>query len=265
MLAHDPTPLCRLAEADSLENGTALTTFKDGSGSEPLPDDSASVEEWSKAFPIESFPPLKPRGAGYISQAMLGCTIVSGLSISLVILTHKSAQVAEGGLEASWSWCLIKVWASIACLCTAQILLWNPNIIKRSQKTCYPIPEVVAKRLRASETLDTLHNIHGPPGSDRFGSYCVRCLVWRPPSRQDTFSHHCSICARCVTNFDHHCGVYGRCIVRGNMLAFYGNLAMLPLGIITALFAVASAPEGGVLLKQVNDTSALISTTQGLV
>mmetsp|Transcript_11744 Transcript_11744/g.21370 ORF Transcript_11744/g.21370 Transcript_11744/m.21370 type:complete len:260 (-) Transcript_11744:55-834(-) len=258
MLALQPTPLSKLAEADTLENGIVAVPLADR---RTLLDDTASEEEWAEAFPISSLPPLRGRGGGYLAQTLLGSAVVGGFCMSLVFLTHRSARSSEGGLEASWSWCLIKVWATIACLCTAHILFWNPNEIRRSPKTCYPIPEEVVRRLLAGESLDDLHNIRGPTGSDRYGTYCVRCLVWRPPSKESCHSHHCSTCSRCVTHFDHHCGVYGRCIVRGNLIPFYFNLVMLPVGIITALLAMANAPD--------NDTwfgihrNSTIATTGG--
>ena len=109
-----------------------------------------------------------------------------------------------------------------------QIAIWgwygmnfveNEAEIKRSEATCYPIPGVVADRLRRKVPIQgegtqfPLQNISGEDGS----TYCVRCLVWRPDGR----SHHCRTCGRCVTSFDHHCGFYGRCIA--GELPYGGN------------------------------------------
>jgi len=112
------------------------------------------------------------------------------------------------------------------------------------------------KRALQSGALDesTLftRNIPGPEGSRTCGSYCVRCLVWRPPTRDPVThalckSHHCSICQRCVTGFDHHCDFFGRCIVSGNMICFGLTISMLWAGLLTAgaaFFIWAGAGQG---------------------
>merc|ERR1712194_286316 len=134
---------------------------------------------------------------------------------------------------------------ALAGLCTVYLLIGNAGVIHRSLETCYPIPEVVEERLRDALALDDLTNIHGPEDSTTHGLYCVRCLVWRPPSEQ-TKSHHCRTCQRCVTGFDHHCGVFGRCIVLGNMPCFFTLICLMCTGIMTAMVgsAVTSEPVG---------------------
>merc|ERR1712094_3657 len=102
---------------------------------------------------------------------------------------------------------LMWIYVAIAVFCTAYLFFSAPNVVKRSRATCYPLPEIIEQRLLRGDSLEDLENIAGP----RQTSFCVRCLVWRPPALDST-SHHCQICQRCVTGFDHHCGVFGRCI-----------------------------------------------------
>merc|ERR1712194_771580 len=115
------------------------------------------------------------------------------------------------------------------------LLFGNPGVVRRSETTCYPIPQEVETRLSKGLPYDSLGNM---PGKDC--SYCVRCLVWRP-----SHAHHCSTCQRCVHNFDHHCGVFGRCIagqgLRGNMKYFKTLISIGMMGGATALAAVVGS------------------------
>merc|ERR1719240_905854 len=113
--------------------------------------------------------------------------------------------------------------------------------MKRSVNLCFPLPEVVAERLLAEQTLQGLVNI-----VDGERVYCVRCLLWRDPSTQtqsaftDPFCpkknvmHHCRICGHCVREFDHHCSFFGRCIAGRGFLV--GNLrffsSLITMGIV---------------------------------
>jgi len=88
-----------------------------------------------------------------------------------------------------------------ALYCTA-----SDCLIERTVANCFPQPPEVARRLAQSESLGT-ENFVDADGR----TFCVRCLVWRPPPIKMR-SHHCSSCQRCVHSFDHHCFLYGRCI-----------------------------------------------------
>merc|ERR1712232_1319493 len=136
---------------------------------------------------------------------------------------------------------LIWLWAGIATASTLYIFFGAAGVIRRSPSVCYPIPHEVAEELHKDRNLDhyqtlieskRIQNVDADiikhPNVVTGASYCVRCLVWRPPR-----SHHCSTCGRCFTGFDHHCGVFGRCIVANNMPCFMANFCMFFAGIIT--------------------------------
>merc|ERR1712032_496209 len=127
-------------------------------------------------------------------------------------------------------------------------------------RTCYPIPGEVLQRLVAGQSLDGMKNVNGSDGS----TYCVRCLVWRPPSHELGKAHHCNTCQRCVTGFDHHCGVFGRCIVDGNMPCFYAVIAMFFLGAVTSIGSLmfASGPAYTRLTTAAPSWSVIQTSTQ---
>merc|ERR1712194_488755 len=127
---------------------------------------------------------------------------------------------------------LVYTEACIAVICLLGLLLGNPGVVKRNDITCFPLPDEVAERLNQGLPFERLGNM---PGKN--GSYCVRCMVWRPHD-----AHHCSTCQRCFKLFDHHCGVFGRCIgghgLQGNMKYFKTLISMGVSGAITALAAI---------------------------
>jgi len=205
-------------------------------------------------FPLETLPALPQRGGLFWSQPASAIAVVGILSAFLVSTTCGVAQ--DPGLPwpagRSLLGPLIWLWAALAALSTAFILLGRAGEVQRSTATCYPIPEQVVHCLEHNaEGLRSLDNINGPEGSRTLGTYCVRCLVWRPPNRdpvtgESAKSHHCSICQRCVVGFDHHCDFFGRCIVSGNMVCFGLTIGMLWAGLITsavAFFLWAGAGE----------------------
>lgn len=206
-----------------------------------------SHEDWGVLVPLSDLPPMPARGEGYYTEPWCGsCTV----GILCVMFVGAVQSLAATGTLPSKEFAdivvlLIWLWAIIAIFCTAYIIFAEGGIIRRSEQTCYPIPDEVAKRLMSNESLRGMSNISGPPGSKMHGTYCVRCLVWRPKRSGRTSSHHCNTCQRCFTGFDHHCGVFGRCIVNNNLLCFYLLIAMLFTGIVTVMVAVngqASSP-----------------------
>mmetsp|Transcript_120796 Transcript_120796/g.352849 ORF Transcript_120796/g.352849 Transcript_120796/m.352849 type:complete len:242 (+) Transcript_120796:77-802(+) len=208
----------------------------------PLPGAEASFEEWASAHPLKDLPPLPSRTVGYWTEPWCGIVTVSGISALLISLTTGSVD-AEVTVDQSVCGLLVTAiwsWAGIALICTAYIIFGRAGEIRRCPAACYPIPGEVAQRLVSLQSLEGLQNVNGPEGR----TYCVRCLVWRPPPKVAGRSHHCNICQRCVTGFDHHCGVFGRCIVDGNMPCFYLVMAMFFLGTVTSIGAlmVSSGP-----------------------
>jgi len=190
-----------------------------------VPGPDASAEEWLLAFPLSKLPALYTREPEYRSQPLAGTGIVvffSAIFVAAVIANVKQQDAVESvsriGTLSAISSCV-----AAAVICLLYLLCGDAGMIRRSAKTCYPIPKEITDRLQESgaESLQWMTNIKGEEGN----SYCVRCCVWRPPE-----SHHCSVCQRCYTGFDHHCDVFGRCIVQGNMVCFWLIILMLPAG-----------------------------------
>mmetsp|Transcript_134828 Transcript_134828/g.341041 ORF Transcript_134828/g.341041 Transcript_134828/m.341041 type:complete len:233 (+) Transcript_134828:164-862(+) len=219
-----------------------------GCGDSSESDGDAEASE-APEIPLDQFPPLPRRGPGFWSEPMLGLCIVGVLCAMLVAVTQGMAAGSEaaststseeGSSLRKATVTLIWVEAITAALCTAYLLVGNAGVISRSRSTCYPMPAEVEERLRENRTLSDMKNPPGPQGSRTLGSYCVRCLVWRPP-KEDDKAHHCNVCQRCVRGFDHHCGVFGRCIVRGNMPCFITLIAMMFAGMATAMVAATAS------------------------
>lgn len=214
------------------------------------PEDAAGS---SPRIPIADLPPLPDRGSGYWQEPWIGACVVSVICMTLVaIVTGVSLnRLSRPNEEDSHTLIITKtmlalIWveALVAVLSTLYIVFGGAGVIRRSPHTCYPIPREVLEQLRGRGDTQLLHNnikSNGRPGLPD-GSYCVRCLVWRPP---DGMVHHCSCCQRCVTGFDHHCGVFGRCIVKGNMTCFKCTIGMAVAGFLTVLVVVASGDEFG--------------------
>eukprot|EP00928_Gymnodinium_smaydae_P088712 TRINITY_DN72775_c0_g1_i1.p1 TRINITY_DN72775_c0_g1~~TRINITY_DN72775_c0_g1_i1.p1 ORF type:complete len:265 (-),score=46.02 TRINITY_DN72775_c0_g1_i1:113-907(-) len=198
----------------------------------------ASLEDGRKPkeIPLSDLPPLPQRSILYYTQPFFGAFIVIGLSILLQVIT-------PGGYQSRLVLCFF---SCIAFGCVGVLLFADSGAIERTSETVHPIPEEVISLLDTPNELKFLTaNLKGPVGGPgHMGSFCVRCLVWRPKtvSKGDAGEftyrgevHHCQVCQRCYTGFDHHCGVFGRCIVQKNLLYFYLLVAMLPAGLATFL------------------------------
>lgn len=208
----------------------------------------------TEPIPMSRLPPYPPRSMGYWGEPLCGVTVVTlvcALFIAVVHGTAGSTPAARNGQDRWVKIAVALVWleAAIALLCVVYLLLGGSGVIRRSLDTCFPMPVEVDERLRgaAGELPEGCANLPGPAGSRTLGSYCVRCLVWRPPKTGTYDAHHCNTCQRCVRGFDHHCGVFGRCIVKANMPCFHLLIAMLPAGFITAVMGMlAGATEAAV-------------------
>ncbi|CAK0870346.1 unnamed protein product [Prorocentrum cordatum] len=229
-------------------------------GRAPRADPESALPPAPDRIPVEELPALPARDAGYYTEPCCGICIVLVLSIlfSLVVTSVRSAVVDDERASSDEKYianvCVMAVFAeaSTAVLMLLYLLFASSGVIRRSPKTCYPIPPTVEDLLRRGESLEALQS-HGEGGNikgealkkDRpdmpDGSYCVRCLVWRPNAAD---VHHCRTCGRCVVGFDHHCGVLGRCIVRRNMPCFSTLVVMLFAGPVTAMVAMQVSSPG---------------------
>ena len=159
----------------------------------------------------------EPNHVARNSESLTGCCVTLAITALLVALPHSVYATSRdptinvlfssvGAREIGFICLYIE--ASLALVCLLGLLFGDPGTLKRSPQRCFPLPQLVAEKLRQGQTLSRMENIH--EGGQVF---CVRCCIWRPdaspPHYQDT-THHCSTCQRCVTHFDHHCGVRGK-------------------------------------------------------
>eukprot|EP00756_Hemistasia_phaeocysticola_P066618 Hpha_TRINITY_DN9356_c0_g2::TRINITY_DN9356_c0_g2_i1::g.26034::m.26034 len=230
---------------DDGKSGTTLDS-KHPRGGGTTNFDGATIDE----IPLSQLPPIPPADGARCGEVCLGISVVSILVTLLVGMTFTVSKPPQELEQKAWSrpWAIfgILLWATIAMLSLVRLVLGDMGEVRRGAKNTYPIPLQVAERIHAGKPLRGMQNIPGEGGM----TYCVRCLVWRPP-RSD--AHHCSTCQRCTVGFDHHCGVFGRCIAWGpkNGLKFYsGNmpffliiLLMFAAGIVTFVFAAVTRPH----------------------
>lgn len=190
-------------------------------GAQNLPE-----RNWS----LQDLPPLPKRNYREMrSESLCGSVLVSVIiGICLAMVHAVGAAIGDNSFVLT-ALILIYSEAGIALICLFGLLCGDAGEVRRSGRTCFPMPEEVIDKLKKGQSLEGLRNI-----TLADDSYCVRCLVWRP-----SHSHHCSTCQRCVMYFDHHCGVFGRCIAGtrffGNMKFFKLIIAMGGIGVFTAL------------------------------
>ena len=159
------------------------------------------TQDWTWAD-VQMLPPMpKPDRCNQRCEAGCGNTLVLFLIFIFVVPMQLSANVAGEEITnvMRLQLGLIYLEAVIALVCLFGLMWGDPGTIKRSPRTCFPQPSVVADKLRCGESLAMLGNIDT---GDR--TFCTRCLVWRD---NEVETHHCATCQRCVTDFDHHCGV----------------------------------------------------------
>lgn len=211
-------------------------------------DVEAAVEDVltaDEAIPLRELPPLPKRACGYWTEPILGLCVTLGLCFIFVRLVYIGAERPGPNSGGMLRLATVLIWAEVALALSSvgYLLVGEAGVIHRSVRTCYPMPPEVEERLRmpgghASRDLARMQNLLGPAHSATHGSYCVRCLVWRPPGQSKKVQpHHCKTCQRCVKDFDHHCGVFGRCIVKGNMSCFSLLIGLVPAAFATAFIA----------------------------
>ena len=208
-------------------------------------DDDTAPMLASDDFAWQKLPPLPAPKAHRRQEALCGTLVVLGIIVGCVSCTRKGTQLMLGGAEprsrarvlaARAFMSAVLAEAAVALTCLAGLLFDDAGEVRRSAATCVPVPPAVADRLRAGAGA---HAITANIADEALGTYCVRCLVWRPPN---STPHHCSTCQRCVTAFDHHCGVFGRCIagegLRGNWKYFVTIISMGLGGMATGVGAI---------------------------
>eukprot|EP00927_Polykrikos_kofoidii_P012862 TRINITY_DN15585_c0_g1_i2.p1 TRINITY_DN15585_c0_g1~~TRINITY_DN15585_c0_g1_i2.p1 ORF type:complete len:268 (-),score=28.04 TRINITY_DN15585_c0_g1_i2:17-787(-) len=196
-------------------------------------------------IPLDKLPPMpSPHQWEMLKESALGSVLVLFIIAVCIGLCEAAAPETDGtvGVVRQISVVLIYLEATAAVACLLGLFFGNPGVIKRTEDTCFPIPEDVVARLRQGSRLEGFANIEDPV---RQVSFCVRCLVWRPQH-----AHHCATCQRCVQYFDHHCGVFGRCIAgqgfnHGNMKYFKTIIGLGCLAPFTCLAVfIASMSDG---------------------
>ena len=63
--------------------------------------------------------------------------------------------------------------------------------------------------------------------------YCRICCV---ESKKTT--EHCDDCGVCIEEYDHHCVFFSKCIGGGNLLYFWGSMAMVAVNFIVIIIAL---------------------------
>jgi hypothetical protein len=222
----------------------------DGAASDPESGKSSPSGTWADVYAL---PPLPDQDlCAMRGEACCGNSLV--LFLIFLFVAPMQAYVAQSSGPIT---VMVYIWmaaiyaeAATAIICLIGLMWGDPGTVKRTPENCFPLPEVVAERLRNGRSLDGVGNVTevrtslawprlrackaraarghagvrlaAPPAHARPLSahpsrrraaaaapsqdgrvFCIRCLVWRP---DDTETHHCATCQRCVVEFDHHCG-----------------------------------------------------------
>ena len=246
---------------------TPLASPRLGTEAAPLFDEDLNLEDDPLSFPIAALPPFpKAQHTVLRKQVINGMAVVGTAIASAVACVHGLAWYAGDGHGDLWSLLILatNAQAAFAVVMHINVVFMDPGVLARDRGSSLPVPPVVAERLRAGDSLDGLDNIRDDSDGS---SYCVRCCVWRrPPPTMDAperapsewsewlwrkhpdvarcwpcagrkYTHHCSICQRCVVDHDHHCGVLGKCIGLRNMPYFMALLVVAQTGGFSVLLA----------------------------
>lgn len=165
--------------------------------------------------------------------------------------------------------CFFCTYALVAAVCLAYLRWGDPGVLT-CDRSMQNVPEEIRHLLLAGEELPK-QNLTDASGR----SFCVRCLIWRPPpnsqakagepTKQATSTwwasvtaiaavvmgiresdqgdgnvHHCSVCQRCVGGFSHHCSFFGRCIAKKNRKYFDTIITMGNSTALTTLLLAAA-------------------------
>ena len=155
------------------------------------------ASEESATLLASELPPLPtPDHARRGRQTAVGCSVVLFLC---VFLTSSSSVLLVLGLlprvlGTALVLCLL-VESLVAITCLAALCWTDPGVIVRDAKL--PIPEEVTRCLSAGESLPS-ENLRDAT----LGSFCVRCLVWRPPAPA---TRACCTDGACELSRDDHC------------------------------------------------------------
>lgn len=222
-------------------------------------------------------------------EQVLGAAFIT--SLVLLFMGIIEAVVSHPGTDcritaATRSWFRVFAWTEAFVACACLLALQHrmcAGVVSRSQDACFPLPRILAERLRAEDVDETTGGLPGAweralrdmgnqkhdqqrPGME----YCVRCMLWR-----DAGVHHCSKCQVCVPEFDsqgtglfvwaqgHHCLVTG-CYIYGRGL-FRHNMWLFKLIIVGGLLAGASTALFAALLWMSDDVFEILVLAASMV
>ena len=214
----------------------------DGAGGSDIEAKSPPTGSWADVYALPSLP--TPDFCAMRSEACCGNSLVCFLIFLFVAPMQAYVNNPDAVITPAVRVWMFAIYAEAACaiVCLFGLMWGDPGTVKRTPDNCFPMPEIVAERLRTGQSLSGVGNVH-----EDGRVFCIRCLVWRP---EDSDVHHCGTCQRCVEHFDHHCGVFGRCIAGdgcgGNMGYFKTLILMGVLGCATCVsFMFVSASSVG--------------------